>query len=323
MCRIGEAANPGPSANDAFTIGCINPTGLLGRGSLIAELPKARESTTWAVSESHLSAPGKAKLQKELAYHKAGYHLQTGAMTPTRSNTISSIAGKHRGVAFLSTSPCRTMSATWPKSDWDAARFHVSCFQVGQRWVQGGVIYGYAAQPETSATKTKTEELCQHVIKRLLQHSQGLRFIAGDLNQPDDALPSMQQLKEAGWVNVQQWAMEKLNKPIQVTCKNKSTKDHIYVSPELAMYLKDCEVQHDWFPDHSVCQIPLTGKASQDSHLATAQEHPMERNRSSSNCQAVSATREASQSHRSISPCMPQCRSSSKKNLASQAAAPT
>jgi hypothetical protein len=252
VCRIGEAANPGPNANDAFTIGCINPTGLLGRGSLIAELPKARESTTWAVSETHLSASGKAMFQKELAYHKAGYHLQTGAMTPTRSNTISSIAGKHRGVAFLSTSPCRTMSTTWPRSDWDDARFHVSCFQVGQRWVQGGVIYGYAAQPETTATKTKTEELCQHVIKRLLQHSQGLRFIAGDLNQPDDALPSMQQLKEAGWVNVQQWAMEKLNKPIQVTCKNKSTKDHIYVSPELAMYLKDCEVQHDWFPDHSV-----------------------------------------------------------------------
>ena len=138
MCRIGEAANPGPNANDAFTIGCINPTGLLGRGSLIAELPKARESTTWAVSETHLSASGKAMFQKELAYHKAGYHLQTGAMTPTRSNTISSIAGKHRGVAFLSTSPCRTMSATWPKSDWDACKIPCLLFSgrppVGSRW---------------------------------------------------------------------------------------------------------------------------------------------------------------------------------------------
>eukprot|EP00435_Cladocopium_sp_Y103_P012744 s1175_g3.t1 len=62
----------------------------------------------------------------------------------------------------------------------------------------------------------------------------------------------MLQWKEAGWVNVQQWALENLNKPIAFTCKNKTTKDHLYVSPELAKYLKDVEVQHDWFPDHSV-----------------------------------------------------------------------
>jgi hypothetical protein len=37
-----------------------------------------------------------------------------------------------------------------------------------------------------------------------------------------------------------------------INLQKKRTKDHIYVSPELAMYLRDCEVQHDWFPDHSV-----------------------------------------------------------------------
>ena len=248
----GEAANPGPMPNGDFSIGCINPTGLLGRGQLIADLPKATGSSLWAVSETHLTAPGRAKFQKELKYHKAGYHLQAGADTPCRSNTATAIAGKHRGVAFLSTCPSRAMTATWPKQQWEESRFHASCFQVGSRWVQGGVVYGHAAQAETIATRTKTDQICQYITERLLQHSHGLRFIAGDLNQPDGALQNMLAWKEAGWVNVQQWALERLGKPIEVTCKNKTTKDHIYVSPELAQYLKDVEVQQDWFPDHAV-----------------------------------------------------------------------
>ena len=249
---MGEAANPGPMPNGDFSIGCINPTGLLGRGQLIADLPKATGSSLWAVSETHLTAPGRAKFQKELKYHKAGYHLQAGADTPCRSNTATAIAGKHRGVAFLSTCPSRAMTATWPKQQWEESRFHASCFQVGSRWVQGGVVYGHAAQAETIATRTKTDQICQYITERLLQHSHGLRFIAGDLNQPDGALQNMLAWKEAGWVNVQQWALERLGKPIEVTCKNKTTKDHIYVSPELAQYLKDVEVQQDWFPDHAV-----------------------------------------------------------------------
>ena len=212
VCRIGEAANPGPATSGELSIGCINPTGLLGRGQLIADLPKAQGTTLWAISESHLTAPGRAKFQKELIHHKTGYHLQTGANTPTRSNTVTAIAGKHRGVAFLSTCPARAMTSTWPKESWDEARFHMSCFQVQQRWVQGGVVYGHAAQAETLATKAKTDKICQHVTTRLLQHSHGLRFIAGDFNQPDGALPSMQQWKEAGWVNAQQWALEKAQK---------------------------------------------------------------------------------------------------------------
>ena len=138
VCRIGEAANPGPQTSGEFTIGCLNPTGLLGRGQLIADLPKSHSATLWAVSESHLSVPGKAKFQKELVYHKAGYHLQTGATTPTRSNTATSIAGKHRGVAFLSTCPTRAMTRTWPQESWDKARFQASCLQVNQGGYKAG-----------------------------------------------------------------------------------------------------------------------------------------------------------------------------------------
>ena len=120
--RIGEAANPGPSVQ----IGCVNPTGLLNKGQTIDELPRGDGGTIWAVSETHISLPGRSKLHKEFSCHKSGYNLQLGANVPTRSATISSIGGKQRGVGFLSTLPSRSMSATWSQEDWKQGRFHVA-----------------------------------------------------------------------------------------------------------------------------------------------------------------------------------------------------
>ena len=62
----------------------------------------------------------------------------------------------------------------------------------------------------------------------------------------------MQSLANQGWVNAQQWAQQVLGKPIQPTCKETTIKDHIYLSPELACYLVDVQVQQQWFPDHAV-----------------------------------------------------------------------
>ena len=246
--RVGEAANPGPNVQ----IGCVNPTGILNKGQTIEELPRGSGGTIWAVSETHLSSAGRSKLYKEFSCHKSDYYLQLGADVPTRSSTISSIGGKQRGVGFLSTLPCRSMSATWDLDAWKQSRFHLSCFMTNNRWIQGGVVYGYAKQPTTVETKSRTDEICQHVHTRLVEQSTGLRFIGGDFNQEGEGTQTMQKWVDAGWVNVQVWAAQKLNKPIQFTSKGKTVKDHLFVSPELAMYLQDVFVEEAWFPDHAV-----------------------------------------------------------------------
>ena len=250
MCRIGEASVPGPTHGECI-IGCLNPTGLLDKSHVLAQLPKGHH-TVWTVSETHLSAPGLSKFHKQLKFHKTGLQAQMGAPVPLRTQTVTAIGGKHRGVGFLTTTSHREMTATWPEDAWRQNRFHVACFQMGERWVQGGVIYGVATHPQLQASKLQTDEQCQHVTNRLLHNSQGLRFIGGDFNQPEGGLQNMQLWVDAGWVNVQQWAFQKLGKEIEPTCKLRSTIDHLYVSPQLAMYLKDVEVQHDWFADHSV-----------------------------------------------------------------------
>lgn len=252
MCSFGEATNPGPLKQVCPQIGCINPTGLLGKGSLLKQLPASPDCTIWAVSETHLTQPGIAKLKSELRLHKTGLSLQAGAPVPSRSNTLSAIGGRQRGVGFLTNRPSRNMTQSWTNSEWFENRIHSSCFLAANRWIQGGVVYGFAGQPDTVATKQKTEAQVQLLVQRLALHSTGLRFIAGDFNQPMGGISSMTQLLDLGWVDIQQWALSKLNKPIQCTSKGVTTVDHLFVSPELACYLKDVHVDSTFFADHSI-----------------------------------------------------------------------
>ena len=118
--------------------------------------------------------------------------------------------------------------------------------------MDSGVVYGFAHEPDTVASKNLTDAQLQFLIDRLVVQSQGLRFIAGDFNQAINGTRAMQTLTDLGWVNVQVWARDKLGKPIRHTCKGVNTKDHIYLSPELAAYLRDVHVDDTWFKDHAV-----------------------------------------------------------------------
>ena len=256
MCRIGEASHPGPNHDDdklydGPLIGCINPTGILGKAQLIGDLPRGRHSI-WAVSESHLTKPGRHRCQKELKFQGIPFSLQAGAPVAPKSSSVSAIGGKHKGVAFLSTTPVRPLSRTWDIKEWNEGRFHMACFHVGRRWIQGAVIYGFAANPEHISTRQATDKICQEVTTRMLESSSGLRFIAGDFNQEHGDLECMRHWEQQGWVNVQQWAHQKLGTPIRPTCKNKTTKDHLYVSPELAVYLESIIVDDTYFKDHAI-----------------------------------------------------------------------
>eukprot|EP00438_Fugacium_kawagutii_P005458 Skav215027 [mRNA] locus=scaffold966:514741:519573:- [translate_table: standard] len=250
--RIGEAANPGPkSANTTLLIGCFNPTGLAGTEELLSQLPR-EGATIWGVSETHLTQPGAQKFDRAMKCQKCPLRTIHGSPVPPRSCTATAIGGKQTGVSFLSNVPCRNMTPTWPKEEWAKSRFHVACFQVGERTVQGGVVYGHAHHTESIPTKLLTEQTCHWVTDRLLTHSTGLRFITGDFNQKAGDLECMRTWTNKGWVNVQEWAEQKLGRPIAPTCKGVTTVDHLYVSPELAMYLRDVRVFEDFFPEHAV-----------------------------------------------------------------------
>ena len=169
---MGEASNPGPDIYPQ--IGCINPTGLLGKAQLLSSLPRQSLGTIWAVSETHLTRPGKSKLGKELAFHKADFRMEMGAPVPPKSSTISAVGGRHRGVGFLcNSSSSRPLTPTWSNEDWTQHRVHAAAFLIANRWILGGVVYGYAAQPDTVETKNKTSAQVDLLIDRLVYQSEG------------------------------------------------------------------------------------------------------------------------------------------------------
>ena len=66
-----------------------------------------------------------------------------GTQIPPRSQTVSAIGRKHRGVGLVTNAPIRALTTSW-SSDFKAEnRVHASSFQTDHRTLAGGVIYGH------------------------------------------------------------------------------------------------------------------------------------------------------------------------------------
>ena len=67
--RFGEATNPGPTTGE-WTLGCMNPTGIMHKSSTLSQLP-ARGKAVWGISETHLTQPGVTQFRKELHFSQS------------------------------------------------------------------------------------------------------------------------------------------------------------------------------------------------------------------------------------------------------------
>eukprot|EP00435_Cladocopium_sp_Y103_P042393 s1318_g11.t1 len=72
----------------------------------------------------------------------------------------------------------------------------------------------------------------------------------GDFNQPDGCLQQPQLWAKLGWREVQTLQQERFGDEIAKTCKQSTTKDFIWVSPELVPYFRRAEVISHVYPDH-------------------------------------------------------------------------
>lgn len=247
--RVGEAKNPGPCEDSkGLTIGCFNPTGIMYKTDSIHLIPN-RGSAIWGVSESHLSKPGIQKFHQELVFKKSRYKFLPGAPAPLKSTSASSIGGKQLGVGFLTDLPARQLPHSWPASCWHEARFTMQTFFYQQQWLFGATFYGFAHRADTQEVKNQTDELLSHVTHRLVVNMKGMRFIVGDFNQTEGQLQQTAIWKSYGWREIQMMAHDLYGKPIQNTCRGTTTKDYVWISPELQPFFLDTEIS-DVFPDH-------------------------------------------------------------------------
>lgn len=231
--RVGEATNPGPkAAQDFVTLGALNPTGLLHKGNSIPNLPNT-SSTIWGVSETQLSRFGIKKFQQELRFHARSFSVYHGSPAPLRTHSFGSIGGKQVGTAFVTNVPTRQLAPSWTNEEWSQSRFTFNTFLVQQHWIHGAVFCGKAFKAETPAVKEETNQLLQIAIDRLAINMQGKRFIIGDFNQLDGALSNTRKLYDLGWREVQDIQHSKTGQIPVATCKNKTRKYFLWLSPEL------------------------------------------------------------------------------------------
>ena len=245
--RFGEAAHPGPATHD-FTVGAVNPTGLLGKVSQLEQLPHG----IFGVSESHLTPLGIQQFRRELAMHKSTRRYLTCDPAPYRKEAPGAIGGKHTGVGVLTSFPGRNLPVDWPESLRDEARMHVAAINVHQHWLKVGTCYGYAHRPFNLETRAKTDHLLSLVVSRIVLESVGPRIVMGDWNQTYGVLPQQFVLEQHGFVEVQKLAESLWNISPRPTCKGCTVKDFIWISPELIPMIKSVFLDDTLFSDHSV-----------------------------------------------------------------------
>ena len=249
LFRIGEAKNPGPVAQ-GLTIGCFNPTGIMHKAATLSSLP-TQGNAIWGVCESHLSRQGIHKFRQELEFRKSRYRFLPGAPAPLRSQSATSLGGKQVGTGFLSDIPGRQLQPSWPKEAWDEARFNLHSFFVQGHWIHAACFYGYAYRAESTEVRQITDTLLSHITQRVVFALRGKRVIVGDFNQTDGSLTQTEIWRSLGWKEIQILDNQITGRPISKTCKNKTTKDFVWISPELQPFFKGVETA-EVYMDHTV-----------------------------------------------------------------------
>ena len=176
--RLGEAFVPGPS-DSQWALGAINPTGLAGKSVVLADLPLG----IYAVSETHLTSRGKTRFLQELWHAKSKFSFSAGHDAPYKKDNMRAIGGKHTGVGFLSSFPCRSLLAGWDTNLFQTGRLHAATFQINQWCVAGGVCYGYADRADSRQVQEMTDLMLAQLTLQVVDSFPGPAFVAGDFNQ--------------------------------------------------------------------------------------------------------------------------------------------
>lgn len=253
MCRIGEAAHPGPSTDD-FVLGCANANNLLSKADVVARMPRG----IWGFSETCLTKGGVEHFQKALKTQPQASKLRflPGDFAPPTSTNAAAIGSKHVGVGFCTELPARPLTNDWPDTVWKTARVQTAGFFAGQ-WIRGGIAYGFAKDCHTPKVLAQTSELLQAISTRIVTQSHGPRFMMGDFNLEVGQIELANFWQEQGFVEAQTYAQFAWGQEPITTCKNCTYKDHVWLSRELLPFVKKVTVDKTWFSDHALVYVTL------------------------------------------------------------------
>eukprot|EP00435_Cladocopium_sp_Y103_P014640 s2285_g3.t1 len=246
----GQALNPGPpdSSCGEFSLGTFNPSGLRNKAQFIhSEVPAG---DLWAISETHFFGRDLQRFRAGLRFVKSDYRyclVDQPSLKPT-------VLQKHswKGVAVVSLHPSRHVPSGLPFEIQNSSRAMITTTLIGDSWVTGATIYG---EPDGHLYPNRLDHnasLLHHAACQVCHLQSGLRFLAGDFNMLLNEVPAFEILHGAGFKDIQDVAAERWGLVPRPTCKNKTRKDFLFLSPELQRLLKETWVLDDIWPDHSL-----------------------------------------------------------------------
>ena len=260
--RYGEALHPGPAEETLFHLGTVNVAGATNKIEAISELPFGH----WGLTEAHLTEVGIRSFRSSFVGSRRCNNrlgkLAFGAPVPPRS--LESTAGTWAGTLSASDLPIRLLRSSGDSLPYLSGRLHYVSLMVNGIQITGACLYGAAQGPTYADAVQITTDIQQDVSDTLFRAHQGPRFIMGDFNtQLMETLPT-QQWYDAGWREIQQHLNEKMQRPILPTCKKATTRDFVWISPELLPFVVDGGILEDLFPDHdpvyALLRLPSSAK---------------------------------------------------------------
>ena len=250
-CRIGEAAVPGPGAD--WTLGTCNPGGMAGKQAILDLHP----CDVWTVCETHLTSSAVKQVVKGLRNSNAAYSSFAHGYAVLPRSTASQV-GNWAGVGVLSRFPTRLAPHDWPLDVYSTSRLCCASTFVHDFWLMGCVVYGTPYGATHARARDTTNLLLRHAIDRLLLTS-GPRYLAGDFNHDHDKLPELQRIRNLGFVEVQDLHCSRTGILPKATCRHKTRRDFLFISPELIPMFQSCRIDDTVWVDHATIVAEFQG----------------------------------------------------------------
>lgn len=255
LCRIGEAAHPGPNTSDAtWTFGIANPSGLNSKVDQVAH----QDGHVWVYSETHLSKHGFVKLRKGLqALQSPWKYLVPGQPCPVRSRGQ---VGVHSGVLLASRFPARPLPNSFDPDLFATGRIQVAGFMVGSVWVQVGMLYGFPCNATHTQARYQTDTCLAELVDRIVGQTVGPRIICGDFNYAVGELSQVKRLVDHGFREVQDLRAWQCGQSVQPTGRGTKRIDQVWISPELQTCLHRVDVKWDKWADHATVEVSFVSQ---------------------------------------------------------------
>ena len=253
LVRVGEARVPGPVE---WSIGVCNPAGLMNKCHLFP----LEEADVWLVAETHLTSSGVRGFRKGIrAQHRSPSWFVPGH--PVKQRSKISDHGTWSGVGVLTKHACQALPHDWSPWAFESSRLLAFTSFVNHMWLSGVVMYGLPTGPTHPQAKARTNALVQEAVRRVLCMD-GPRIFGGDFNHDLDELPALDTLYNHNFVEVQDLLFLQQGVSPKPTCKMKTRRDYLFISPELIPMFKGVEVNHTHWIDHASVIANFQGSAN-------------------------------------------------------------